>query len=241
VHTIGWSVAQPSTLRLQQLLAQLGYLPLSWTPAGDDVPRTLAAQANAAVDAPKGAFAWRYGNVPASLAALWHEGAWTVMTQGAVMAVQHTHGLTVDGIAGPDVWNALMRDAVAGTRSSAGYSYVFVRRGVPQSLDLWHDGSILVSGAVNTGVPSAPTELGTFPVFLRMSVGTMSGRNPDGSYYHDPGIRWISYFHGGEALHGFDRASYGTPQSVGCVEMPVGMAGRVYPWTPTGTLVTILP
>ena len=29
----------------------------------------------------------------------------------------------------------------------------------------------------------------------------MSGTNPDGSHYNDPGIRWISYFNHGEALH----------------------------------------
>ena len=58
----------------------------------------------------------------------------------------------------------------------------------------------------NTGVPAAPTQLGTFPVFEHIPVGTMSGTNPDGTHYNDPGIRWISYFHGGEALHAFNRA-----------------------------------
>ena len=42
---IGWTVPPPSTLRLEQLLAQGGYLPLDWQPSGDDVPRTRAAQA----------------------------------------------------------------------------------------------------------------------------------------------------------------------------------------------------
>jgi hypothetical protein len=44
---IGWTVPPPSTLRLEQLLAQGGYLPLDWQPSGDDVPRTRAAQADA--------------------------------------------------------------------------------------------------------------------------------------------------------------------------------------------------
>ena len=55
----------------------------------------------------------------------------------------------------------------------------------------------------------------------------MSGTNPDGSHYNDPGIRWISYFHGGDALHAFNRASFGTPQSLGCVELPLDAAARV--------------
>ena len=86
---------------------------------------------------------------------------------------------------------------------------------------------------------AAPTKLGTFAVFEHIPVGTMSGTNPDGSKYHDPGIRWISYFNGGDALHAFNRASFGTPQSLGCVELPLAQAAKVWPYTPIGTLVTI--
>ena len=49
----------------------------------------------------------------------------------------------------------------------------------------------------------------------------------------------MSYFHGGDALHGFIRPGYGYPQSLGCVEMPPANAGVVYPYTPLGTLVTV--
>ncbi len=52
----------------------------------------------------------------------------------------------------------------------------------------------------------------------------MSGYNPDGSYYSDPGIPWVSYFNGGDALHGYIRGAYGYPQSLGCVEMPYNEA-----------------
>ena len=51
---IGWTVPPGSTLRLQQLLAQAGYLPLDWTPAGAPVARTPAAELQAAVDAADG-------------------------------------------------------------------------------------------------------------------------------------------------------------------------------------------
>ncbi len=64
---------------------------------------------------------------------------------------------------------------------------------VPQSLTLWHNGHTVLSSPGNTGVPAAPTQLGTFPVFEHIPIGTMSGTNPDGSHYHDPGIRYISY------------------------------------------------
>jgi lipoprotein-anchoring transpeptidase ErfK/SrfK len=67
----------------------------------------------------------------------------------------------------------------------------------------------------------------------------MSGTNPDGSHYEDPGIKWISYFNGGDAIHNFDRASFGTPQSLGCVELPLQASAEVWPYMPIGTLVTI--
>ena len=68
---------------------------------------------------------------------------------------------------------------------------------------------------------------------------TMSGTEPGGQKYSDPGIPWVSYFHGGDALHGYLRAQYGYPQSLGCVEMPYSSAETVFPLTPIGTLVTI--
>jgi lipoprotein-anchoring transpeptidase ErfK/SrfK len=152
---------------------------------------------------------------------------------------QDNHHLTVDAIAGPDVWKALLADTLGQKRRDKGYSYVYVHRQVPQMLTLWHSGHVVLRSPGNTGVPAAPTELGTFPVFEHIPVGTMSGTNPDGSHYRDPGIKWISYFHGGEALHAFPRGSFGTPQSLGCVELPLGAAKKVWPYTPIGTLVTI--
>ena len=237
--TLEWHIPQGSTLRLQQLLAQLGYLPLDWQPTGDSTPPTAAAQLAAAVSPPSGGFSWRYANTPPELAALWKAGELDEITRGAVMMFENTHGLTVDGLIGPKVWAALIADVVAGNRYTGGYSYVYVHRDDPQLLTLWHNGQVILTSPGNTGVPSAPTELGTFPVFEHIPVGTMSGTNPDGSHYNDPGIRYISYFNGGDAIHSFDRASYGTPQSLGCVELPLAAAAQVWPYTPIGTLVTI--
>jgi peptidoglycan hydrolase-like protein with peptidoglycan-binding domain len=237
--TLRLSIAPASFLRLQQLLAQEGYLPVDWTPANVDVPRTMPSEVSAAVDPPAGHFTWRYPDTPHELRALWQTGAPTTITRGAVMMFQDDHHLAVDGIAGSQVWHALLADAVAGKRRTAGYSYVYVHRDVPQLLTLWHDGHTVLTSPGNTGVPAAPTALGTWPVFEHIPVGRMSGTNPDGSHYDDPGIRWISYFHGGDALHAFNRASFGTPQSLGCVELPLDTAGKIWPYTPIGTLVTI--
>ncbi|MGH2876097.1 MAG: L,D-transpeptidase family protein [Solirubrobacteraceae bacterium] len=237
--TGNWTVPAGSTARLQQLLAKLGYLPLTFTPAGSDVAQTASAQEKAAVDPPKGSFAWRYPDTPDTLKSFWQSGSYGTMTRGAVMAFENDHGMTADGIAGPQVWKALIDAAITGKGSSFGYSFVSVSV-ASQSLTLWHNGkNVIGSTAVNTGIPSAPTATGTYPVYEHLPVTTMSGTNPDGSHYHDTGIPWVSYFNGGDALHGFTRAQYGSPQSLGCVEMPFSVAGQVYPYTPIGTLVHV--
>ncbi|HEY5195044.1 MAG TPA: L,D-transpeptidase family protein [Solirubrobacteraceae bacterium] len=236
---IEWTVPAGSTLRLQQLLAEQGYLPVDWQPSGAAVARTPSGEAQAAVEPPSGSFGWRYSDTPHQLQAMWTPGQANTITRGAVMKLESTHGLTVDGLAGPTVWHALLSDAIAGKRLSSGYTYVYVHREVPETLTLWHAGHTVLTSPANTGISGAETELGTFPVFEHIPEGTMSGTNPDGSHYEDPGIKWISYFNGGDALHNFDRSSFGTPQSLGCVELPLAASAEVWPYTPIGTLVTI--
>ena len=230
--TATFTVAAGSTLRLQQLLAQLGYLPVSFTPA-----RPLTAPQEAA-QAQEGSFEWRW-NEPASLVGLWAVGAANPITKGAVMAFESQHDMKTDGLAGPAVWQQLLADASAGTIDPSPYNYVYVTKTLPETTTVYSDGTAVYSTRANTGVAAAPTASGTFPVYLRYKVTTMSGTNPDGSKYVDPGIPWVSYFNGGDALHGYVRGSYGYPQSDGCVEMPPANAAVVYPLTPIGTLVTV--
>jgi peptidoglycan hydrolase-like protein with peptidoglycan-binding domain len=239
VSALEWHVPAGSTLRLQQLLAQLGYLPLDWKPSTPVATVSTGAQLVAARTPPPGHFSWRFKHTPKELKRLWRPGQANEITRGAVMQYQHKHGLTVDGLPGPLFWQSLIANAIAGKRRTAGYSYVFVHRKLPQSLNLWHNGHVIVKSPGNTGVPAAPTALGTFPVFEHIPTGTMAGTNPDGTHYNDPGIKFISYFHHGEAIHAFKRGSFGTPQSLGCVELPLAAARKVWPYTPIGTLVTI--
>jgi lipoprotein-anchoring transpeptidase ErfK/SrfK len=227
-----FTVAQGSTLRLQQLLAQLGYLPLTFTPAGP-----IAAPQEAAQPQP-GTFSWR-GNEPGSLTSLWTQGSGNVIQTGAVMAFESGHGMTTDGLPGPQVWQQLLTDAQAGTMDPNPYNYVYVSESNPETATVYSNGTQVYSTLANTGVAAVPTATGTFPVYARYKVTTMRGTNPDGSHYVDPGIPWVSYFNGGDALHGFNRASYGFPQSDGCVEMPPANAAVVFPLTPIGTLVTV--
>ena len=233
--TVSFTVAQASTERLQQLLAQLNYLPLSFTPAG-----ALASPIEAAT-AQTGTFNWRWPNTPVSLTSLWTEGAEDVITKGAVMNFENQHGLSVDGLAGRRVWSALLADAAANRVNANPYTYVFVSKQLPEALTLFENGApVMVDIAVNTGAPGADTVDGTYPVFEHVTSSEMKGTNPDGSTYDDPNVPWASYFNGGDALHGFVRATYGSPQSNGCVEMPIAQAAQLWPLTPIGTLVTVV-
>ena len=66
--TVAFTVAPGSTLRLQQLLAQLGYLPVTFTPASQ--PTSPQQEA----DPQQGTFTWRWADQPASLTAQWTPG-----------------------------------------------------------------------------------------------------------------------------------------------------------------------
>ncbi len=233
--TVTFTVAQASTERLQQLLAKTGYLPVSFTPSGPTPAPSEAATTQA------GSFAWRWPGLPADITSVWTEGAENPLTKGALMSFQRQHGLQVDGIAGRQVWTALLGDASSGKTDAEPYVAVLVSKQVPQTLTLYQNGAPVMAGVpVNTGAPGADTADGTFPVFEHVPSSRMRGTNPDGSTYDDPDVPWASYFNGGDALHGFVRSSYGTPQSNGCVEMPIAVAAQVWPLTPVGTPVTVV-
>ena len=231
--TQSFTVAAGSILRLQELLAELGYLPLTFTPAA---PVTSPAQEG---NDQQGIFSWRWPDQAAALTSLWTQGVDNVITQGAIMNYEAQHGLKTDGVAGAAVWADLLADVQSGHGNALSYDYVLVQKTEPETATVYVNGISTYQTLVNTGVAGAPTEDGTWPVYARYLVTTMTGTNPDGTKYSDPGIPWVSYFHGGDALHGFNRGSYGYPQSDGCVEMPPAHAKIVYPLTPLGTLVTV--
>jgi lipoprotein-anchoring transpeptidase ErfK/SrfK len=234
-QTVTFGVAAGDTLRLQQLLAQLNFLPLAFTPTGP-----TPAKADLAADQ-AGAFAWRWPGMPDALTSQWTQGASNMITKAAVEAFETQNGLGVDGLPGPAVWTALINDTINGKVSATPYVYVLVNKVLPQNLTLWNNGVAQYVGIpVNTGAPGADTVDGTYAVFEHVRFSEMKGTNPDGSTYDDPNVPYASYFNGGDALHGFIRGSYGSPQSNGCVEMTYANAAQVWPLTPIGTLVTVV-
>ena len=234
-ESVSFVVATGDVLRLQQLLAQLNFLPVAFVPSGP--PPTTA---DLAQDQP-GAFTWRWPNQPAELTSQWTQGSENMITKAAVEAFETQNDIGVDGIAGPAVWTALINDTINHKVNATSYVYVLVNKVVPENLTLWNNGVAQYVGIpVNTGAPGADTVDGTYAVFEHVRYSEMKGTNPDGTTYDDPNVPYASYFNGGDALHGFIRASYGTPQSNGCVEMPYADAALVWPLTPIGTLVTVV-
>jgi len=242
--SIDFSTPSGSTLALQEMLASLDYLPVSWSPSAGTSPWTsMAAARRAAVDAPAGTFSWRW-TMPQRLESLWSAGSYTVVTRGALMAFEHVNGLNYSPArSNPLLWPTLVKAVVDHRVDPHPYVWIDVSKTLPEHIDLWSNGKIVIQSLANTGIPQTPTQDGTFPVYLRYKVHYMNGFNPNGTPYHDL-VHWIAYFNGGDAVHGFYRPDgYGFPQSLGCVELPVEgtdpVAEQVWGYDHIGTLVTV--
>ena len=233
--SLRFGVAGGDVLRVQQLLAEEGYLPLNFVPSARAPARSELARDE------RGSFRWRWSTLPTQLTSQWSQGSENVITTAAIESFQSQNGLGVDGQPGPAFWAALINDFVNHKTDPSTYVYVLVNKALPENLTLWNDGQAQYVGVpVNSGAPGADTTDGTFVVFEHVRYSDMKGTNPDGTTYNDPNVPYASYFNGGDALHGFLRATYGSPQSNGCVEMSYADAALVWPLTPVGTLVTVV-
>ena len=266
--TVRFKTGTYSVLGLQRILTQLGYLPLTWTPsasgaAADGGSASIPAGAPAAAGSgtadsvssgaattalnqqvsdayqpPAGTFTFQSG-YPTQLTSQWKAGKDNMLDNGAIRAFQSDQGLTMDGVAGPDVWSHLLKAAARHKVNPNGYTYALANQHSPESLTVWHNGTVVEHTLANTGIPGQGTADGTYPVYLRYQENYMSGTNPDGSKYHDL-VQWISYFNGGDAVHYFSRPGYGYYQSLGCVEVPWTPAKKVWGYMTYGTLVTVI-
>jgi hypothetical protein len=222
-----------SKLAAQQALARLGYLPFV---AGHEALSSLGPRRIAwlAYRAKHVSFTPRSGATPHL-----ERGRLDPVTRGALMAFQVRHGLTPDGYLGPTTWGALLKAEIHHEQSPHAYTWITVSEGSPETLQVHRLSGTLFSTPANTGVPGADTPQGVFPIFTHVPTSDMKGTNPDGSKYDDPGVPWDNYFNGGDAVHGFPRASYGSPQSNGCVELPIDAAKQVYDLVDIGDLVVV--
>lgn len=237
--TTTFQVENGTDVRLAQLLAELRFLPVHLaSSAHQPRPGDTAGQIRAIFRPPPGRLVlgtdW-----PSELRDLWLHDSSTVV-RGAVMAFESQHGLVIDGAASTAVWGALLSARYHRQFNTAGYNYAVGAESTPETFTLYHNGRVVLRSGANTGIAGRGTAPGTFPVYERLRSQTMQGTNPDGSHYADF-VQWVAYFNGGDAVHYIPRASYGSPQSLGCIELPYDAAEQAWGYLTYGTLVTVLP
>lgn len=241
-RTVPLNVACPSVRGLQQILARLDYLPYkahsvsfeATSASSTGTSSRAALTAKYAFDPPSEAPRARLADAPAL-----EYGELDGTTKGALMIFQADHGIEATGTPESATWQALFSAAVHDQRNRAPYTFVTVTESIPETLEVHRGSHVVLSTPANTGVAGAETAQGIFPIFSRFTSTTMVGTNPDGSKYSDPGVPWVNYFNGGDAVHGFPRGSYGTPQSNGCVELPISTAETVFGMLKLGDIVEV--
>lgn len=237
-RTLELHVVCPPITGLQQALARLGYLGAALRPiyrvhipAGPETRREAALHA---FRPPHGRLTPNPADAPPVEA-----GRLDETTKGALEVFQSDHGLEPTGEPNAATWSKLLIVESLDHRNPRPYTWVSVSESIPETLEVHVGHHVALSSPTNTGVAGAETAQGIFPIFARYESTTMSGTNPDGSKYKDPGVPWVNYFNGGDAVHGFVRGSYGTPQSNGCVELPPATAQAVYPMLQIGDIVWV--
>jgi peptidoglycan hydrolase-like protein with peptidoglycan-binding domain len=237
-RTIGLNVACPPVAGLQQALARLGYLGARFHPrysvhvhSGRETRREAASLA---FHPPRGALAPDPSSAPAV-----DMGQLDETTRGALTVYQDDRGLEASGEPNRDTWASLLSAETAYRRDPISYTWVSVSESVPETLQVHRGDHVVFSTPVNTGVPGAETAQGIFPIYSRFVSTTMSGTDVDGTKYTVPDVPWVNYFNGGDAVHGYPRASYGFPQSNGCVELPIEAAHTVFGMLALGDIVEV--
>lgn len=236
--TVTFQVENGSDVRLAQMLAELRFLPVHLaSSAHQPRPEDTAGQLRAIFHPPAGRLVLGH-DWPSELRDLWIHDPSTVL-RGAVMAFESQHGLAMDGVPSAALWGALLSARAHRQFNDGGYNYAVATESSPESLTVYHNGRVVVHTPANTGIGGRGTAPGTFPVFERLRSQVMRGTNPDGSQYADL-VQWVAYFNGGDAVHYMPRASYGSPQSLGCIELPYAAAEQAWGYLSYGTLVTVL-
>lgn len=236
--TATFQVQDGSTVRLAQLLADLRYLPVHLaSTANQPRPGDTAGQLRAIFQPPSARLVLG-SEWPSQLRDEWNHDP-SVVLRGAVMAFESQHGLAINGVATSAVWSALIAARFHRQFNTSGYNYAVGTESSPETLTIYHNGHVVLRSPANTGISGRGTAPGTFPVYERLRSQTMRGTNPDGSHYADF-VQWIAYFNGGDAVHYIPRSSYGSPQSLGCIELPYAAAEQAWGYLTYGTLVTVL-
>jgi peptidoglycan hydrolase-like protein with peptidoglycan-binding domain len=237
-RTVHLHVACPPLAGLQQALARLGYLGARFRPLYDvhyaPGRESRREAAEHAFHPPRGRLAADPRDAPPA-----HLGEFDATTRGALEIYQADNGLQASGEPNRATWLSLLFDVTVDKRDRQPYTWVSVTESLPETLFLHRGHHVVFTTPVNTGVVGAETERGIFPIYSRLVSTTMSGTDPDGTKYVVPDVPWVNYFNGGDAVHGYPRASYGSPQSNGCVELPIEAAHHVFGMLAIGDIVWV--
>jgi hypothetical protein len=237
-QTIGLTVACPPLAGLQQALARLGYLGASFHPRYEvKLPSGRETRAEAALHAyhpPRGALVPEPSDAPPV-----EIGHLDATTRGALTVYQDDHDLEATGEPDSQTWASLLAAETDYKRDPIGYTWVSVTESLPETLEVHEGKRVAFTTPANTGVPGAETEQGIFPIYSRLVSTTMSGEDVDGEKYDVSDVPWVNYFNGGDAVHGYPRASYGFPQSNGCVELPIEASKAVFGMLALGDIVWV--
>ena len=220
-YWIAYGATDPLTTVLgqEEVLAELGYLPLSWSPTG---------------------FQWLWAP-PAPLQALWAPGQDGAIAKGAIMAFESVAGLTTNGAISNSEIAALQAaaDNPAGPDANPnGYSYAVVSESFPESLTVWHNGVVVVTLSRQHRWRRYADGKRVVPRLRTVAQSGHAGHEPERLDLRRP-VQFVAYFNGGDALHYMPRTSYGDPQSLGCVELPLAGASAAWPYMTLGSVVTV--
>ena len=98
------------------------------------------------------------------------------------------------------------------------------------------EGDVLVNSfIVSTGTWATPTVTGTFQIWNKTRIQTMSGPG-----YSLPNVPWVMYFYKDYGFHGtYWHNNFGTPMSHGCVNLTMSDSEWLYNWASYGTTVKV--
>jgi len=106
-----------------------------------------------------------------------------------------------------------------------------------QLLRAWDGSALFLETRISSGLPGTPTPTGEFRVWVKLRAGKMEG-GQGRYYYYLPNVPFVMYFENenipgwrGYGIHGtYWYNDFGTPQSRGCINLPVSMAEKLYYW-----------
>ena len=104
-----------------------------------------------------------------------------------------------------------------------------------QRVYAWEGDVLINSFVVSTGTWQTPTVIGTFQIWNKTRIQTMSGPG-----YSLPNVPWVMYFYKDYGFHGtYWHNNFGTPMSHGCVNLTIPDSEWLYNWASYGTTVKV--